>query len=166
MASTKPNWQQRSAELKKAAVLEILRRSAMESELSAIKRVARKYNGRNLPGGKNLRLSIPTLRRLWYAWKANPSDSVFDLHYVEGQRKEMPVWQVKLMEAFAIQHGLSLGELHTHLKALDSDFPYSRDSFYRHLSEETKQRIAKAVKLRKAQEALDLEKEKLTGGKA
>ena len=159
---SKVSWHERAAEHRRAAIMDILQRPWPESELQAIKRVSSKYNGRTLPGGKHLHLSVPTLKRIWYRWKANPSESAFDYSYPSGQRDPMPVWQVKLLESFAIHHGLTLMGLHRHLQKHDPEFPFSKDAFYRHLPIETKLRIAKAVKLRKRQAALDLEKQKLT----
>jgi len=145
------SWQQRTAEHKKAAVLEILHRPASESENVAIPRVAKKYNGRNLPEGKKLRLSKSTLRRLWYSWKADPSDKVFNLHYPEGQRVSMAPWVIELLESYAMQHGCTIRELQLQLRAADPGFPFSKDSLYRHLPPDTRQRIAAISKLHRKQ---------------
>jgi hypothetical protein len=101
--ATKKTWQQRQAEHKKAAVLEILRRPAGESENEAIPRVAAKYNGRNLPKRKHLKLSPATLRRIWYNWKKEPSDAVFDLHFAEAVNQSViQLWVIHLFTAYAV----------------------------------------------------------------
>ena len=160
----KSSWQQRAAKHKKAAVLEIFHRPANESENAAIPRVAKKYDGRSLPEGKNLLLSKSTLRRLWYAWKADPSDNVFNLHYSEGPRVSMTPWMIELLESYAMQSGCTVRGLQLKLKALDEDFPLSKDSLYRHLPTDARQRITQAVKLHRRQESVNQDREKLTGG--
>lgn len=160
----KISWQQRSAEHKKAAVLEILHRPASESENAAIPRVAKKYNGRNLPEGKKLRLSKSTLKRVWYLWKADPSDKVFNLNYPEVSREPMAPWLVELLEFYAIESKCSVRDLHRRLKAKDPDLPFSKDGFYRHIPSESRSRISAAAKIWRKAESLYQEWKKLTGG--
>jgi hypothetical protein len=162
--SIKPNWQTRSAEQKKAAVLEVLRRPANESENKAIPRIAKKYNHRKLPDGKILRLSKTTLRRLYYAWKADPSDKVFALNYAKGSREPMDPWLVELLEFYAIESKCSVSDLSRRLKAKDPSFPFSRDGLFRHLPAESRNRIFTAAKLWRKAESLYQEWKKLTGG--
>jgi hypothetical protein len=163
--ATKKTWQQRQAEHKKSAVLDILHRPAGESENKAITRVSAKYNGRTLPGRKQLKLSPSSLRRIWYAWKKNRSDSVFALNFsgAPGKSVAQP-WVCFLFADYAVNHGLCIKQAYRELKAARPDLPFSLSIIQRHLSAADRARIAKALTLRKKLNDLELELETITEG--
>ncbi len=163
--ATKKTWQQRTAEHRKAAVLDILRRPVGESENAAIPRIAAKYNGRNLPNGKHLKLSGSTLRRLWYAWKKEPSDRVFDLHFSGAAAQSIiQPWVGHLFADYAVSRGLSIPRAYRELKAATPDLPFSLRTVSRHLSARARKRIGKATVLRKKQNDLNKQWKTLTQG--
>ena len=165
MKATKKNWRQRAAEHRKAAVLEIFNRPEGESISKAICRVSKRYNGRPLPGGKRLRLSAATLKRLWYAWKADPSDKIFNINYPERSRESMPPWLVELIEFYAIESKCTLMSLHRRLVDKDPGFPFGMRRLYRHVPAETRNRIAASARKWRQAEALYRKLEKITGEK-
>jgi len=160
----KTDWKERTAEYRKAAVMEIHSRPAGESATDAIARISGKYNGRKLPGGKQLHLSIPTLKRIWTRWKSSRSDAAFLV--LHGSRKPaiVPRWALFLLEDHAIRHGLSFGALYERMRSADPSFPWSRAAFYRLFSPAVRQRIAMSARLRRKRSGLDREMEKLSGG--
>lgn len=167
MADKKKTWQQRTAELRKAAVLDILRRPAGESENEAILRVTAKYTGRNLPGRKQLKLSNSTMRRIWYNWKRNPSDAVFDLHFSDSVNQSvLQPWISHLFTDYATHHKLTAAQAYRALKAATPDLPFSLRTVQRHISAADRARIAKALTLRKKINDLEQELKTLTEGGA
>lgn len=147
---SKQTWQQKTVEYRRAAVVEILNRPAGESQQAAIRRIARKYNGRNLPAGKHLRLSPNTLRTIWYRWKKDPSDKAFELHYAPPVTlPQFKPWMVRLFVEYAVFHGLSAIQAHKQISASPEGFPFSLRTVSRHLSAADRARIAKAITLRK-----------------
>lgn len=162
---SKKTWLQRQAEHKKAAVLDILHRPAGESENEAIPRIAAKYNGRNLPRRKQLKLSRSTLRRLWYAWKKEPSDSIFDLKFSGAPEKSVAQpWVCFLFTDHAVNHGLGIRQAYRELKAACPDLPFSLSIIQRHLSAADRARIVKAVTLRKKLNDVEKELKTITTG--
>ncbi|MCF7849732.1 MAG: hypothetical protein K9M45_12855 [Kiritimatiellales bacterium] len=161
------SWQQRQAELKKAAIVEILHAvTSGESLASAAKRISKSYGGKRLPEGKRLHLSSYSLKRLWYLWKKNPSDSVFDLNYADGNiQSVIKPWVGHLLTDYAISHGLTIPLAYKQLKAADPDLPFSSRNMRRHLSGADQKRIGKAVALRKELNAIKSELETIKGGR-
>ncbi len=158
-------WEQRQAELKKAAIVEVLNAvTSGESLESAARRISRAYNRKRLPEGRRLRLSFSTLKRLWYEWKKDPRDSVFDLHYVPNNLSVIRPWISHLLTDYAIHHGLNIPKAYEALKAIDPNLPFVSVTMRRRLSNADQKRIAKAVQLRKRKNALDKELKTLTGG--
>ncbi len=148
--ATKMTWQQRAIEHRKAAVLEVVNRPEGEPVRRAIKRISAKYNGRTLPGGKHLKLARPTLRSLFYAYKAEASEKAFDFHYATPfSQPSLHPWIIRLFVDYAIHHGFSILHAHRALKVGKDAFPFSVRSVYRHLSATDRQRINRAVALRK-----------------
>lgn len=163
--ATKTTWQQRTKEHRKAAVLDILHRPANEPELDAIKRIAGSYNGRNLPSGKQLKLSWSTLRRLWYAWKKSPSDAVFDLKFSGAPEKSVAQpWLCFLFTDYAVNRGICIKQAYQDLKAASPDLPFSLSIIQRHLSAADRAQIAKAIKLHKKLTDVEQELKTITTG--
>ncbi len=162
----KISWQQRQSELKRAAIIEVLNAiTSGEALESAADKISSHYNGKRLPNGKNLRLSSEHLKRLWYKWKKNPSETVFNLNYDGGPSTLIQPWISHLLTVYAIHYELSIPQAYDRLKEIDTGLPFVSRTMRRHISDTDQKRIRKAVQLRKEQAALDLEKGKLTGGK-
>lgn len=158
-------WQQKTADYRKAAVVEILNRKDRETEQQAIRRVSRKYNGRSLSGGKYLRLSAPTMRRLWYAWKKAPADSVFELHFSPSPcQPTFRPWVCRLFIEYAIGRGLTVSQAYAALKAETPSFPFSIRTVRRHLKRGDLDRINRAPVLRGRIMNLKQELETITKG--
>lgn len=150
MGTQKKNWQQRRAEHLKAAVMDVLHRPAGETENKAIPRVAAQRNGRNLPGRKHLKLSAATLRRIWYLWKKDPSDAVFNLHSAGADNQSViQPWVLHLFTAYAVQRGIGIHQAYRELHAADPGLPFSLRTLQRHLPAADRARIAEAMKLHK-----------------
>ncbi len=161
----KISWQQRQAELKKAAIIEIQNRPSGESPTSAARRISKAYSGKRLPEGKRMRLSLTSLARLWREWKKNPTDAVFDLNYDGGASPLIQPWISLLLTDYAIHNGLNIPQAYKRLKSAAPDLPFVSRTMRRHLSDADQKRIAMAVRLRKQQGDLDEKTKKLTGGK-
>ena len=161
----KISWQQRAAEHRKAAVLNVDNRPDGESIQKACRRVAAKYNGRCLPGGKRLSMSKHTLCRIYRRWKCDESDAAFDFKYNPHKPSVIHPWIGHLLAEYAIHHGLNIPQAHQRLASSGHDLPIHNRTMRRHISVADQQRIAKAVKLHRRQRLLDKEKTKLTGGK-
>jgi hypothetical protein len=162
MAAKKKSWKDKAEELRSRALVAVMVWSFTLSDSEAIERVSKEYNGRKLPEGKKLRLSASTLKRLYYQWKANPTDAVFRLNYAEGHQSSLSLWQIELIEFYAIQNGCSLRELHERLSALDPAFPVSRAGLYRNMPEASKARISKALTLLRRKATIEAELIELT----
>ncbi|MDD5678562.1 MAG: hypothetical protein PHW60_11315 [Kiritimatiellae bacterium] len=78
----------------------------------AFRRVARKYSGRSLGHGRRLRLSEPTLRRLWYVWHKRQTARAFDLHYKPACQISITPELFERMISVAIEAGLTVSELY------------------------------------------------------
>ncbi len=163
---TRKTWQRRQAELKKAAIVELLNASISgESQEAAARRIASAYNGRRLPEGKRLRLSAEHLKRLWREWKKNPDDSVFDLNYAGPEvQSVITPWIAFLIVDIAVVRGLTIPQAYARIKQACPDLPFHERTLRRHISDADKKRIAKAVKLHRQADAVYKEKKKLTGG--
>ncbi|MDF7808717.1 hypothetical protein P4E94_14810 [Pontiellaceae bacterium B12219] len=164
MANRK-TWQQRQAELKKDAIVEILNRPKGESVLASIRRISAAYNGKRLPDNKRLRLSVRSLIRIWYLWKKNPVDSVFDVNYAGPEvQPSIAPWAKLLIVEFAVTHGFTIPQAHARLSKAVPDLPFCERTLRRHISEADRKRIAKAIKLKKGKAALVREEEVLNAG--
>lgn len=164
MTAKKMTWQQCQAELKRAAIVDLLNRPQDESLSAAARRISKSYNGKRLPQGKRLKLSATSLKRLWYRWKPNPSDEVFDLHYAPAQLSVVQPWICHLFTHFAASSGLTLPQAYERLKAADPTLPFSSRTLRRHLPAGDQMRIAEALKLHRQQVVLDRKKTKFFEG--
>jgi hypothetical protein len=165
MAAKKKTWQQRRAEHLKAAIHDIENRPKGESVNKAIPRIAAKYNGRNLPGRKNLELSPATLKRIWFAWKKYRSDAVFDLHYRPPQTETaVQPWVRTLFTGFAAAQGISIPQAYNDLKESCPDLPFSMRTLRRHLSADELKEISGAIALRNKLDRLGREIEAINKG--
>jgi hypothetical protein len=160
----KKTWQQRAAEHRRAAVLEVVSRSKGEPVRRATKRISAKYNGRTLPGKKHLKLAESTLRRLFYKWKNENSEAAFQFHYVTPAVPSVFYpWITRLFVDYAINNGLSVLMAHRELQEAAA-FPFSVKTVYRHLSADDRQRISRAAALRKKIRIATEELETITKG--
>jgi hypothetical protein len=145
----KKTWQERAAEHRKAAVLEVVNRPKGEPIRRATKRISAKYNGRTLPGKKHLKLAESTLRRLFYKWKKDHAETVFAFHYVTpAVPSTVHPWIMRLFVDYAVHNGLLAFTAHKELQQT-SAFPFSVKTVYRHLSTTDRQRISRATALHK-----------------
>lgn len=161
----KKTWQQRAAEHRRAAVLEVAAAHAKgEPVRRATKRISAKYNGRTLPGKKHLKLAESTLRRLFYKWKNENSEAAFQFHYVTPVVPSVFYpWITRLFVDYAIHNGFSVLMAHRELQETAA-FPFSVKTVYRHLSATDRQRISRATALRKKIRIATEELETITKG--
>ena len=164
MSAPKANWMDRAAEHRKAAVLEVENRPDGETIEKACRRVAAKYNGRSLPGGKHLNMSKDSLKRFYNRWQREESDSVFDFNYVPNCLSVIRPWIGHLLAEYAIAHGLNTAQAYRRLKTIDPDLPFSDYTMRRHITATDHKRIKKAVQLRKRKKDIDQEINTLTQG--
>lgn len=161
----KKSWMDRAAEHRKAAVMEVVNRPGGESIEKACRRIAAKYNGRCLPGGRHLKLSKDGLKRFYNRWKREESDAVFDFNYTPNCLSVIRPWVGHLLAEYAVAHALTIPQAHRRLKEVDPDLPFHEHTMRRHISEADQRRIKKAAELRRREAALYKEKQKLTGGR-
>lgn len=165
MAPKKKTWQQRRTDYFKAAIRDIELRPKGETVNKAIPRIAAKYNGRNLPGRKNLKMRPATLKRIWFEYKKYRSDAVFDLNFrpVQNETAVQP-WVRALFTGFAASQGISLPQAYSDLKEDCPDLPFSMRTVQRHLSDSEREQINRAVARRKKLDRLGREIEAITKG--
>jgi|GEM_PF-2537578 len=158
MSAKKKTWQQRRIDHLKAAVRDIENRPAGESVNKAIPRIAAKYNGRNLPGRKKVKLAEATLRRIWFDWKKHQSDLVFELHYPAPQNETaVQPWILELFARLACSQGIGISQAYATISEAQPEIPFTLRTLQRHLTAEHRAEIAESIAIRKKMESLDRE---------